>query len=135
MVSNILSTKYLFVTKDERVALEWRSLAENTLLRGSKWISSPMGQIACHLIGHKEEHSIISVILPKMHNQNLIKRTNWSIFYKIIDLQSSKVSKSCRLKNCFRLKETKDTINKCKVRLWTVWVRRVQLIDPRFQGS
>lgn len=47
----ILITKFL-----EKVTLQWKGLADPTLIKGSKWTSSVMGQIktVCHLIGCNE---------------------------------------------------------------------------------
>ena len=67
--------------KSKITTLQWRNLANNTLIRVIKVniISNGTDHLGhCDLAGHKEkeEHSSTSLIfLPKMHNQNLIKRT------------------------------------------------------------
>lgn len=59
--SKCLPTKYLLIMKGKSINLQWRSLADTTLIKWLKCTLPVMGQIKiiCHLIGCTQHHCCV----------------------------------------------------------------------------
>lgn len=71
--------------------LQWRNLAETSLIRRSKRTSSGMcAEIYCTCVGVIRKAFLLFVLFPKIHILSLIMQkhqtnSNWGTFYRILE--------------------------------------------------
>lgn len=107
----ILITKVL-----EKVTLQWKGLADPTLIKGSKWTSSVMEiKTVCHLIGCNETNTAHlcdfcakDTELESSQEETSHLRTSLQNTRPII-LQSIEFMKPKERRNCSRFKGTEET--------------------------
>lgn len=111
----VTPTKYLLITRKKRITRQCRNLGDTVLIKGSKWISSVIGQIkdGCEKGQHCFCDAPAKGAQPDWPWRNSFQpNPNWEMGYKTTSLQSPRVWaswKAGRTRNCFRLKETKET--------------------------
>lgn len=111
----VTPTKYLLITRKKRITRQCRNLGDTVLINGSKWISSVTGQIkdGCE----KRTASLLWWSCQRCTTWWTLKK-QFSAKPKLrAGLQNDQPAsprvwaswKAGRTRNCFRLKETKET--------------------------